>query len=231
MATWLQSLLAAFITGGANAASAMFIAPETFNLQNLKKVGAMFLVSGIFGVITFLKRSPLPNITNNINPISLLLIGALSLGVVSQTSCNSGDFKKVVQSARVISIAVTRAPVTLKSLHDKGLLPDDEYRTDLKIVRDMILIEDQFADLLSASSQIDSTNKAQYLSLVAQLAASLRVLLEEQALHIKNPDTKIAFDAIFTGAQTGALALEVFLTNLKGTVKVPPNAVQMIRAN
>lgn len=60
MKTWLHSLLAAVIGGIANSVCAMFVAPETFNLQDLPKLGKLIAASGIISVFLFLKQSPLP---------------------------------------------------------------------------------------------------------------------------------------------------------------------------
>jgi hypothetical protein len=67
--TWLYRLAAAFVGGGAGAASAGFSAvgidPDHFNLgqglgHTLKLCFATFLVSGIMSIFLYLKQHPLP---------------------------------------------------------------------------------------------------------------------------------------------------------------------------
>lgn len=60
---WLHGLIAAFIGGGANAIAAAAIAPDEFNLNTgLRKLGILFLVSGILNAAGYLKQSPVPKI-------------------------------------------------------------------------------------------------------------------------------------------------------------------------
>lgn len=53
---WLKGLGAAFICAAATAASGAAVT----KLSDLKGVGVMALVSGISGVILYLKQSPIP---------------------------------------------------------------------------------------------------------------------------------------------------------------------------
>lgn len=65
---WLKGLIAAFIGGGATIVSSMVIAPDTFNIHDLKKLGQLAIASGIINACMYLKQSPIPNIdiqTNN----------------------------------------------------------------------------------------------------------------------------------------------------------------------
>lgn len=59
---WAKGLLAAVITGVANAFLASVVSPETFNSspEGLKKLGIMLALSGALGAATYLKQSPLP---------------------------------------------------------------------------------------------------------------------------------------------------------------------------
>lgn len=57
---WIHSLIAAVIGGVANSITAMFVAPETFNLQDLSKLGKLAGGSAIISLMFFLKKSPLP---------------------------------------------------------------------------------------------------------------------------------------------------------------------------
>jgi len=59
--TWLAGLVSAAITGAANAATAILVAPETFNIhEGLSKLGTMAMAGAFIGVIAYLKQSPLP---------------------------------------------------------------------------------------------------------------------------------------------------------------------------
>jgi len=60
--TWAKGLLAAVITGVANAFLAAVVSPETFNTtpEGMKKLGIMLLLSGGIGAATYLKQSPIP---------------------------------------------------------------------------------------------------------------------------------------------------------------------------
>jgi len=60
--TWLKGLVAAIITGVANAFLASMVSPETFNAtpEGLKKLGTMLVLSGALGAATYLKQSPIP---------------------------------------------------------------------------------------------------------------------------------------------------------------------------
>jgi hypothetical protein len=62
MQTWIKGLIAAVITGVANAFLAAVVSPETFNTspEGLKKLGLMLLLSGGIGAATYLKQSPIP---------------------------------------------------------------------------------------------------------------------------------------------------------------------------
>ena len=60
---WLSGLIAATITGGANAISVMIVDPVAFNLQDeMGKVLTVALVSAIIGAAAYLKQSPLPGV-------------------------------------------------------------------------------------------------------------------------------------------------------------------------
>lgn len=68
---WVTGLIAAFLAGGAAAASAgisgIVIAPDKFNLSDgltstLKMVGVSFVISGLFGFFQRLQKSPLPEV-------------------------------------------------------------------------------------------------------------------------------------------------------------------------
>lgn len=59
---WFKGLIAAFIGGGATIVSSMVIAPDTFNIHDLKKLGQLAVASGIINACMYLKQSPLPNI-------------------------------------------------------------------------------------------------------------------------------------------------------------------------
>lgn len=71
---WLKSLVAAFICGGATAltawggmATAKAAGADVPEL-NWKAIGIIFLSSGIFNAAAYLKKSPLPGITNDDKP-------------------------------------------------------------------------------------------------------------------------------------------------------------------
>jgi hypothetical protein len=53
---WLKGLVAAFVSAGATAASGATLT----RISDLKGIGVMALVSGITGVVLYLKQSPIP---------------------------------------------------------------------------------------------------------------------------------------------------------------------------
>lgn len=60
--TWLHSLVAAAIGGGANAITVVIVDPVNFNFSNgLGKVLSVAAVSALVSVALFLKQSPLPD--------------------------------------------------------------------------------------------------------------------------------------------------------------------------
>lgn len=68
---WLYGLVAAAINGGATSVTAgltaIGIAPDKFNLgvelgNTLKMVGSVFVISSVLGAISYLSKSPLPQI-------------------------------------------------------------------------------------------------------------------------------------------------------------------------
>ena len=65
--TWLQGLIAAFLSGGfgavATGAGAALVDPKDFHfggIPSLKVMGMSFVLQGGIGVALFLKQSPLP---------------------------------------------------------------------------------------------------------------------------------------------------------------------------
>jgi len=61
--TWLHSLLAAAIGGGANALLGVVAMPDTFNFttQGMENIGKIALIGVAVPVLTLLKQSPLPS--------------------------------------------------------------------------------------------------------------------------------------------------------------------------
>jgi len=60
---WLYGLASGFIGGGASAVGVMYLDNEHFNLANIdgvRKVFEVMLVSGTVSAIGFLRQSPLP---------------------------------------------------------------------------------------------------------------------------------------------------------------------------
>lgn len=60
---WVYGLVSGFIGGGASAVGVMYLDNEHFNLANLeglRKVLEVMLVSGTASAIGFLRQSPLP---------------------------------------------------------------------------------------------------------------------------------------------------------------------------
>ena len=57
---WVKGIISALISGGVTGISMMALDPAAFNLSNLKKLGALFLVSAIVSVCNYLKQSPIP---------------------------------------------------------------------------------------------------------------------------------------------------------------------------
>lgn len=56
---WLKGLLAAAISGAATTITVMIVAPETFNLDHIGKVGAVAGIGALLGVANYLKQSPI----------------------------------------------------------------------------------------------------------------------------------------------------------------------------
>lgn len=58
---WLESALAAGISGGANALLSAVVSPETINInEGFANLCKMAIGGAIFGVALFLKQSPFP---------------------------------------------------------------------------------------------------------------------------------------------------------------------------
>lgn len=57
---WIYSLAHSVIGGCASAGTAMFVAPETFNMQQWHKLAALVVASGMVSLFNFLSKSPLP---------------------------------------------------------------------------------------------------------------------------------------------------------------------------
>lgn len=75
---WLHGVVAAFLAGGASAASAgisaMVIAPDQFNTganlgNTLKLIGTSFVISGLLGAFQRLSKSPLPEIVETTDKV------------------------------------------------------------------------------------------------------------------------------------------------------------------
>lgn len=58
---WLKGLLAAFVSGAANAVSMMIVDPEHFNFGQFGNLGEVALISGLIGAAMYLKQSPVPD--------------------------------------------------------------------------------------------------------------------------------------------------------------------------
>lgn len=59
---WLHGLVSAVIGGAANSIVAMYVAPETFNLQEMSKLSQLAFGSGVISAALYLKESPLPKL-------------------------------------------------------------------------------------------------------------------------------------------------------------------------
>ena len=57
---WLKGLVAAIIGGISTSVVAMFVAPDQFNLSNLRKLAELALGAGIINAAMYLKQSPVP---------------------------------------------------------------------------------------------------------------------------------------------------------------------------
>lgn len=59
---WLKGLIGAIINGAASSITVVIIDPQQFNLFDggALKLGAVALVSAIFGAASYLKQSPVP---------------------------------------------------------------------------------------------------------------------------------------------------------------------------
>lgn len=94
---WIHSLIAAVIGGVANSVTAMFVAPETFNLKDLSKLAQLAGGSAIISLMFFLKKSPLPDSPEEVKVSikdtvqSLLLFGLLASLISGCTSPVPGN--------------------------------------------------------------------------------------------------------------------------------------------
>jgi hypothetical protein len=66
---WLYNLLFAAIGGASNSVAAMFIAPETFNIKDFKKLLQLFLAGALISTIFYLKQSPLPKLPEGLTDV------------------------------------------------------------------------------------------------------------------------------------------------------------------
>lgn len=66
MNIWLYGLLAALIGGAVNSLSVILVDPIGFNLSTgLGKLASVAGVGALIGVVGYLKKSPLPETTND----------------------------------------------------------------------------------------------------------------------------------------------------------------------
>ena len=66
MNIWLHGLLAAFIGGAVNSLSVILVDPVGFNFSTgLRKLASVAGAGALIGVIGYLKKSPLPETSNN----------------------------------------------------------------------------------------------------------------------------------------------------------------------
>lgn len=57
---WVKGLVAAVVSGAANAIVLAVVDPANFPLTDLSKVGTVAVVSGLVAAAAYLKQSPLP---------------------------------------------------------------------------------------------------------------------------------------------------------------------------
>jgi hypothetical protein len=60
LTTWSKGILAAFISSASGTIAAVVIDPEHFNLTHAKHLSMIATISGVIGVASYLKKSPLP---------------------------------------------------------------------------------------------------------------------------------------------------------------------------
>jgi hypothetical protein len=60
MNTWVKGLIAALITGAANAVLLVVVDPVTFPLSDLSRVGTAALTSAVVATAAYLAKSPIP---------------------------------------------------------------------------------------------------------------------------------------------------------------------------
>lgn len=60
MNTWVKGLIAAFITSSSGVLASVVLDPEHFNLDHMKHLFMVALITGVVGVSGYLTKSPLP---------------------------------------------------------------------------------------------------------------------------------------------------------------------------
>lgn len=65
MKTWIKSLVAAVIGGAANAGFLMGLLPDKFNFNDLPSLGKVVVAGALISLLGYLKKSPLPGVTDD----------------------------------------------------------------------------------------------------------------------------------------------------------------------
>lgn len=60
MNTWAKGIIAAFITSSSGVLASVIVDPDHFNLDHSKHLLMVAAITGIVGVASYLKQSPLP---------------------------------------------------------------------------------------------------------------------------------------------------------------------------
>lgn len=84
---WFYSLVAAVVGGACNTAAAMLVAPETFNFQDLAKLGKLLLAGAVISLVLFLKQSPLPPLDKSAQTSANNLLVLFFAGLLMLAGC------------------------------------------------------------------------------------------------------------------------------------------------
>lgn len=103
---WLYSLVYSVVGGAANSAAAMLVAPDTFNFNDLPRLGKLLAAGALVSLVLYLKQSPLParagvRLASLKAPLVLALGLGLSAGCATWEGLSPGTQAVLKSAARL----------------------------------------------------------------------------------------------------------------------------------
>lgn len=210
--TWLYSLVAGGIGGGANAVLGAIVMPDVFNFSHdgWVHLGKLALIGALVPVCTLLKQSPLPSftsVTTVTKTLSMFMLCAvLSL---SLSGCpNLATRQTAAQAAHNAEIIVSGFQQSEIVAHNQGLIPD----TDHAFIQHSLLTIAQTG--VTADKCISSaSDNTGIIVCVNTVVSEIDTLNAQGVLALKSDKAKTDFNLAMIGTKT---ALTVITTMLGG---------------